>query len=193
MTPSVALIFNPQAGQGDPDRKLFSIQRTLEPHCHLTTYLTTREIEPSQLAKLALRGGVRSVIAAGGDGTIAGVANALVGMGIPLGVIPTGTLNSFATVLGIPTDLEAASRIILSGVTRSVDIARCNGKILTLQVAIGYEADTIAATERGSIARMFTVFALERSPSRPIRLSELPWMETYAIRLQLRSIAFLMG
>jgi YegS/Rv2252/BmrU family lipid kinase len=148
MTPSVALIFNPKAGQGDPDRKLSSIQQTLEPYCHLKTYLTTRTIEPSQLTKLALRGGVRSVIAAGGDGTISGVANALVRTGIPLGVIPTGTLNSFAAVLGIPANLEAACRIILSGVTRSIDIARCNGKILTLQVAIGYEADTIAATDR---------------------------------------------
>lgn len=148
MTRSAALIFNPKAGQGNPDQKLALIQRTLDPYFDLRIYQTSKTTKPPELTKLALAEQVDRVIAAGGDGTISGVADSLAGTGIPLGVIPTGTLNSFATVLGIPMDLEAACRIVLAEHTRHVDLALCNGSTLTLCVAIGYEADTIALADR---------------------------------------------
>src|SRR4051812_2577148 len=45
------------------------------------------------------------VVAAGGDGTINGVASALAGSEQPMGVLPLGTLNHFAKDLRIPLDL----------------------------------------------------------------------------------------
>jgi YegS/Rv2252/BmrU family lipid kinase len=154
----VALIFNPQAGQGDSAQKLSLIQRTLEPHCILKTYQTTETAKLTELTEYALSEQVDSVIAAGGDGTVSGVAEAIAGKSIPLGIVPAGTVNSFATVLGIPADLETACHIILSGITRRVDIATCNGSILTLCISIGYEADTIAIADH-ALKKTWGVFA----------------------------------
>jgi diacylglycerol kinase family enzyme len=79
-----------------------------------------------------------AVVAAGGDGTVSAVAGALVGTGIPLGIIPLGTLNHFAADLGIPPGLAAAATIIASGKTCSVDVGEVNGHIFVNNSAIGF-------------------------------------------------------
>src|SRR4030088_3291830 len=58
-------------------------------------------------AREAVKAGAEAVVAGGGDGTVRTVASVLVGGAIPLGVLPLGTLNHFATDLKIPSDLEA--------------------------------------------------------------------------------------
>jgi lipid kinase YegS len=68
----------------------------------------------------------RTVIAAGGDGTVHEVADTLVRSGakVPLGVVPLGTANDFAASAGIPLDdLESALRLALEPASaRSVDV-----------------------------------------------------------------------
>lgn len=65
-----------------------------------------------------------AVIVSGGDGTINTVINAMLKNqhDIPLGIIPCGTANDFATSFGIPNDIEAASKIIVENNLKSVDI-----------------------------------------------------------------------
>ena len=46
--------------------------------------------------------GADAVLVAGGDGTVNLVANVLAGTGVPLGVIPAGTGNDAARLLGVP-------------------------------------------------------------------------------------------
>lgn len=67
---------------------------------------------------------------------------------IPLGVIPRGTANAFASALGIPDTLDEACETILSGKTRRIDIGRCNGKLMMLLAGIGFEAETIENASR---------------------------------------------
>jgi diacylglycerol kinase family enzyme len=67
----------------------------------------------------------RTVVAAGGDGTVNAVAQHLVGRGT-LGVLPAGTLNHFARDLGIG-DMEAGLEALRSGVTRTIDVGRLDG------------------------------------------------------------------
>lgn len=63
------------------------------------------------------------VVAAGGDGTIRAVAEALAGKQVPMGIVPLGTGNLLARNLGLPlNDLEAAFRIAVSPSTRPVDV-----------------------------------------------------------------------
>lgn len=81
------------------------------------------------LAREALEGGSELVVAAGGDGTVTQVVNGLFageGASVPLGIIPLGTTNGFATGLGIPWDAEAAARVLLGGVDREIDVAHVN-------------------------------------------------------------------
>ncbi len=68
-------------------------------------------------------------VAAGGDGTVRSVAEAVQGTGRPLGVLALGTLNHFTRDLDLPLEIDAAVAGIAGGETLEVDAAmvRCNG------------------------------------------------------------------
>jgi YegS/Rv2252/BmrU family lipid kinase len=154
MPKSACLIFNPVAGQGDPDQDLALIKSILEPHIDLDIRLTTPEVDASELVAEAIARGAEAVIASGGDGTISDVAEGLIETGIPLGAIARGTANAFASALDIPTTIEAACETILAGYTRKVDAARCNGRPMVLLTGIGFEADTVKRADRTAKDRL---------------------------------------
>src|SRR5437763_1492287 len=80
-------------------------------------------------ARDAASSGVDAVIAAGGDGTVSAVATALAGTAMPLGIIPSGTLNHFAKDLGLPTTLAEAVRVIAARNVAHADVGDVNGRI----------------------------------------------------------------
>ena len=154
MKRSACLIFNPVAGQSDPEQDLLTIRTLLEPEVDLDIQLTTPEIDAGQLAHEAVDRGVHMIIASGGDGTLSATAEALVGTNIPLGVISRGTANAFASALGIPDTIEAACETILGGMTKVVDAAMCNGKPMVLLAGIGFEAEVVEKADRESKNRL---------------------------------------
>lgn len=142
------LIFNPIAGQGNPDQDLASIKRILKPEIQVNVILTEPGVEPGEQAKEAIKNGTDLVIASGGDGTVSAVAAAVMETEIPLGIIPRGTANAFSVALGIPTNLNAACETILGGRTKVVDVARCNDIPMILLAGIGFEAETVEKANR---------------------------------------------
>ena len=150
MKRSACLIFNPVAGQSDPEQDLLTIETLLAPEIDLDIRLTTPEVDAGQLAQEAVERGVHMIIASGGDGTLSAAANALVGTNIPLGIISRGTANAFASALGIPDTIEGACQTILEGTTRVVDAAQCNGKPMVLLAGVGFEAEMVEKADRES-------------------------------------------
>jgi len=142
------LIFNPVAGQGNPDNDLALIRRTLEPQVQLNVIFTEADQDPAEQARAALAEGTDLVIASGGDGTVSTIAGVVMETDIPLGVIPRGTANAFAVALGIPTTIQGACDTILAGNTKVVDVARCNGVPMILLAGIGFEADYVERANR---------------------------------------------
>ncbi|MCU1478437.1 MAG: hypothetical protein JWQ64_3130 [Subtercola sp.] len=70
------------------------------------------------------------VIAAGGDGTVSAVAQALRHQDVPLGILPTGTTNLFARALGLPLGSPLkALRAALSDTVRAVDVGRVDARL----------------------------------------------------------------
>lgn len=151
---SACLIFNPVAGQSDPEQDLLTIRTLLEPEIDLDIQLTTPEIDAGQLAQEAVKRGVHMIIASGGDGTLSAAAEALVGTNIPLGIISRGTANAFASALGIPDTIEAACQTILDGTIKVVDAALCNGKPMVLLVGVGFEAEVVEKADRETKNRL---------------------------------------
>ena len=83
------------------------------------------------------------VILGGGDGTVSGLVDLLVGKGVTLAVLPLGTANSFARTLGLPIDVEGAIEVIRSGRPKRIDLgmidrdyfANCAAMGLSPQIA----------------------------------------------------------
>ena len=62
------------------------------------------------------------VILGGGDGTVSGLVDLLVGKGVTLGVLPLGTANSFCRTLGIPLDIGGAIEVLKTGAPKRIDL-----------------------------------------------------------------------
>lgn len=86
-----------------------------------------------------------AVVAVGGDGTLRLAAEALHGAGIPLGLVPVGTGNDFATALRLARDPASAADLILDGPERAIDVARATradgtSSLFTTIFASGFDA-----------------------------------------------------
>ena len=90
-------------------------------------------------------GGV--VIAAGGDGTIRGVAQEAFGKDIRFAAIPCGTFNFFARTHRIPEDHIEAFRLALTGQARPVRLGQVNGHIFLINASLGMYAKSIRERE----------------------------------------------
>lgn len=78
-----------------------------------------------------------TVVAAGGDGTINTVAQAVLETGLPFGVLPHGTFNYFCRVHGIPLGVESAARTLVTGTLRPVQVGRLNDRIFLVNASLG--------------------------------------------------------
>lgn len=173
------LIFNPVAGQTNPEQDLAAIRAILEPEMELDIEFTTPELNAGEIAKLAIATGANSIIASGGDGTLSAAAAALVGTNIPLGVISRGTANAFAHALRLPDTIAAACQVILEGTTRVVDAAMCNGLPMVLLAGIGFEAETVDRADRDAKNR-FGVLAYLMAG-----LQELRELEMFEVEIEI--------
>ncbi|CAN5333029.1 diacylglycerol kinase family protein [soil metagenome] len=89
-----------------------------------TIWFATSEEDPGQgITASALRRGADVVIAAGGDGTVRAVAEALRGSGVSLALLPSGTGNLLARNLELPlSNLDSSVRTAFSGQERRIDL-----------------------------------------------------------------------
>jgi len=107
--------------------------------------------DPEQLDRQierAVRDGAERVVVAGGDGTVAKAAAALVGKQTALAVVPGGTLNHFAKDHGIPTDPVKAAELSARGPTTTTDVATVNGRVFLNTSSVGAYVVFVRARER---------------------------------------------
>jgi diacylglycerol kinase family enzyme len=105
-----------------------------------------QEIDAALRAAIAVR--PDAVIVGGGDGTVRAAAALLVDTGIPLGVLPLGTLNHFAKDLKIPTDWREAVRTLAAARVHDVDVGEVNGRVFINNCSIGSYAEAIRHRDR---------------------------------------------
>jgi diacylglycerol kinase family enzyme len=87
------------------------------------------------------------LLAGGGDGTISAAAAIAYNQGVPLAVLPAGTMNLFARSLQMPLDLDAALEAIATGEIKPIDIATANGRPFVHQFSVGIHAKLVKLRE----------------------------------------------
>jgi diacylglycerol kinase (ATP) len=93
------------------------------------------EFALSDLSRVAAFAPERIAVA-GGDGSIAPVAELAGRLGVPLAVIPAGTGNDFARVNGLPLDVSAAVELAMSGTElRALELGRLASGLPFVNVA----------------------------------------------------------
>lgn len=88
------------------------------------------------------------IVAAGGDGTINAVANALAGRDRVMGIVPMGTFNYVARRYGLPEEAQAAVDVVLEGRTLRIDAGDVNGRLFLVNCSLGLYTSIIDARER---------------------------------------------
>lgn len=132
-------VFNPFSGKAQIKNHLFEIVDIMVKAGYEVT------VYPTQCAGDAKEKVQREaenydlVVCSGGDGTldetVTGIMNCK--KKVPLGYIPAGSTNDFATSLGIPKDMEEAAAIAVNGVPFSCDIGNFNGDNFVYVAAFG--------------------------------------------------------
>lgn len=95
-----------------------------------------------------LDSGYDFIAASGGDGTISNIAGLLSGTSLPLGIIPSGTLNHFAKDNSIPLEPMEAVKVIAEYKIKRIDTAEVNGRVFINNSSIGLYPKMVKQRER---------------------------------------------
>lgn len=136
---SLLIIMNPCAGQRHATRALGAVIGVLQSGGYRCTVLLTEK--PGDGTRLAQQygGAYDVVVAVGGDGTLNEVVAGMQAAGLqtPIGYLPAGSTNDFASSLGLPGDLTDAAQIIATGQPHALDVGMFNDRLFTYVASFG--------------------------------------------------------
>lgn len=139
----ISLIMNINAGHRMLDAEPISevlVRYFTQRGCDVELHIADESYKVQQLTlKVAAQHQGRSgvIVAAGGDGTVNAVAQALLHGTIPMGIIPLGTFNYVARALGIPLNPLDAAHVILHGQRYAIHVGCVNQYIYLNNASIG--------------------------------------------------------
>jgi undecaprenyl-diphosphatase len=142
----VAIVVNPGAGSG-------AIGPGVPPTSELRSALPAAEVVEldegadlaEELERLAANGS-RALGVAGGDGSINTAAGVALRHGLPLVVVPAGTLNHLARDLGVESVADAVDAV-RDGHAVEIDVARIAGRPFLNTASFGSYAELVDARE----------------------------------------------
>lgn len=143
----ILVIHNPASGGSGGPRFGRVLAALTAAEAEVDVHATTRRGDAEAIARQRSGEGFDVIVAAGGDGTIAEVANGLDEGAPPLGIIALGTANVFAAELGLPHSSHGIARVILHGMPRPVFAGRANGRRFLLMAGAGLDAEVVAGVD----------------------------------------------
>ncbi|WP_338332923.1 YegS/Rv2252/BmrU family lipid kinase [Acetobacter sp. LMG 32666] len=148
MKTKLYIIYNPTAGQ----RKKKQLGLVLHSLKNLNVFPVLLKTEHAGHAttlahSVANQKGV-TIVAAGGDGTVAEVAAGLIGTDARLGIIPIGTANVLAHEFSIPSEPDAIAKILTGSDARVlwpgiVDTQSGKRNLFVQMVSVGFDAQVV--------------------------------------------------
>ncbi len=173
-------ILNPNAGQRKANKYLAEILSIFNRADYdVNVYVTGGSGEAKEVAKTRA-GEVDVVVCCGGDGTYNEVMTGLLqsGTNTPIGYIPAGSTNDFASSLGLPTNPLEAATVIAEGKWRSYDAGCFGGRHFAYVASFGAFTRTSYATPQNiKNALGHTAYLLEG-------IGELSQIRKYHLRFE---------
>jgi len=175
---AIKLIYNPYSGDRKFKHALDDCAAVFAEHGYETHLL--RMGAPEAFNAAISQANEAMVVAAGGDGTVNLVLNALKRhkKTMPLGIIPAGTANDFALYLKMPKDFREAARALMEGTVLPADIGQANDQYFINVCGAGFlvnvsqQVDPDAKESLGKVA--YYIKGLEQVPKftpMPLRIT----------------------
>jgi len=136
------LVLNPISGKGLIREHLLEIVvRFSKAGYEVTVYPTKKRGDA--IDKMADAHLYDRIVVSGGDGTLNEAVSGIIQYGAetPIGYLPTGTTNDFATTLDIPKNMEKALDICVEGRPYAIDVGSFNHRIFNYVAAFGAFTD----------------------------------------------------
>jgi len=140
-TQKIFLIINKYAGHKDGARAVDLVIPYLRKNNSLVEYsFTNYPGHATELAQKAVADKYDLIVAVGGDGTVNEVAQALVGKGTPMGIIPMGSGNGLARELGISMNIKKSRKTLNYGKNIELDVCKLHQQRFLCTSGIGFDA-----------------------------------------------------
>ncbi len=128
----ILFIFNPVSGRSQIKNNLMEIIEILSGADFKVVCYATKASGDARRIVREREDDYLYIVCAGGDGTLDEVVSGMMESRdkpfVPIGYIPAGTTNDFATNLHIPSDMRMAAEVIAHGKTFRCDLGRFNRK-----------------------------------------------------------------
>lgn len=122
------VLLNPEAGKGEDQGEW---RAALDGLRDVEVRESRDEADARERVRGAIDDGVERIVAAGGDGTVSLVVDAVAAADgldrVQVGILPLGTANDYARSLELPAEPETAVDVLRRGRTRRVDLGRVEG------------------------------------------------------------------
>jgi YegS/Rv2252/BmrU family lipid kinase len=146
---NIQIVINPAAGNNEPMLNILNdVFKKYE--AVWDARITHKKGDGEQLAREFAANGADLVMAYGGDGTQREVAKGLAGTGVPMCILPGGTVNALAVELGLPLQLAAAVELVFQPEVqvRKIDVIETERDFFLLRAGTGLAGSLSAATDR---------------------------------------------
>ena len=137
------LVINPRSGDAEPSADELRDEARRR---GIETHLLGPDEDPSEVARGAAADGALGM--AGGDGSLAAVAQVAIERDQPFVAVPFGTRNHFARDIGLDRDDPLAALAAFEGNEQRVDVGRVNEKLFLNNVSLGLYASLVHRRER---------------------------------------------
>ncbi|MBC7714320.1 MAG: NAD(+)/NADH kinase [Rhizobacter sp.] len=99
---------------------------------------------------------VDAVLSVGGDGTVHAIIQKLAGTDIGLLVVPGGTANDFARVMGSDSNIKKIAQTIRLDTRKKIDLININGRFMATNGGLGFAAEV--AKEINELRKIYPHF-----------------------------------
>ena len=132
-------ILNPVAGQKKANKSLPEIVMLFNQAGYEAITHVTDSSGSATRAVQTLGPEANLIVCCGGDGTLSETVTGLIrsGLDVPIGYIPAGTTNDFASSLGISSNVLQAARDILEGEPVAYDVGRFGSRYFSYVASFG--------------------------------------------------------